>query len=203
MDEDINTTYYDRSAEDFLINRPALMFALAVTFVIPVGVVGPRIEAIGVSGLFIGLVGPILVLIVWLTFIELPKSAKQDSEYPKSYTRTRQYHGYHIEVAVEEWRRDDRLRNLQRTVEATAVDDMGAIIASERLTAHAGRLPRTRFDAAIGDNRNGSPVGTQTRRVLDRLYDDILAHEATGSVDSTEGVDSAFDVVFGEPHGER
>ena len=139
----------------------------------------------------------VLVVLGWMKYIEVPPEQRMDDEFPRSYTREREFQGYEIEVRVEESAiHEQHPDHIHRVVRAMAFDD-GELIATESNTAHAGKLPRTVFDNPIGEDGNGMAAGDQTRMVLEELYDAILEYDATGSAEDTAGVDSALDVVFG------
>lgn len=110
----------------------------------------------------------------------------------------REWNGYEIEVTVTE-RSNHRSskQRLERTIVATATDGSETIATSERVE-DAGICPATVFDAALESDENGRSEGDQAREVLEEIYDDLIAYEATGTIENTTGIDSAFDVVFGE-----
>lgn len=145
------------------------------------------------------LLTPILFLACYM-IAEVGRPNVENPTYPKSYTRTREWRGYQIDVDLKEWRGYEHTPNhLRRRIEATAFDDDREIVATEASTVHAGALPKTNFDPAIDADGNGVSAGEQTQRVLDRLHEDILTYEATGCTEKTESVDTALDVVFGDP----
>lgn len=137
-------------------------------------------------------------IVLWEYYIKLSPDEREDDQYPRTYTRQREFQGYRITVDVREYcpSDDERGDDVYRTVHATAFDG-DEEIASAKQGEYAGSLPRTVFDSPVGEGR-GMSAGTQTQIVLEDLYEDILTYDATGSVEETSGVDSALDTVFGE-----
>jgi hypothetical protein len=144
----------------------------------------------------------LLTPIIFLSCYMMTEAARprvENPTYPTSYTRTREFRGYQIDVEFKEWRGYETTpSHLRRRVKATATNSDGDVVATEASTAHAGVLPKTNFDPAIDADGNGVAAGEHTQQVLDRLHEDILTYEATGCTEQTESVDTALDIVFGE-----
>ena len=132
--------------------------------------------------------------------IFLPDAGGLPSTDADSYTRTREYRDYDIEVAVEEQSQNEDAgppRYLERSISATATDG-GEVVATSASIASAGRHPVTIFDAPLEADGNGRTVSDHAQVVLEDLYDQLAAYETTGATGDATGVESALDVVLGE-----
>jgi hypothetical protein len=188
-----------KRGNDHLIDLLATIIAIVAGYIFISGagwvfVVSHPVVLLISAGMCLPAALPLLRAVIFLPDTECPPGTDADS-----YTRTRDYHGYDIEVAVEEQPQNKDAGSrwyLERTVSATATDGDEFVARSESI-ANAGRYPVTIFDTPLGADRNGRSAGDQAQEVLEDLYDQLAVYEATGANGDTTGVDSALDVVFG------
>ncbi|MFC6906307.1 hypothetical protein [Halalkalicoccus tibetensis] len=192
----------DLDSEDELgdaFKKNPVFIASAATILFLGVILGVLLPGIGGGIVFLLVIlGFIVLIFLWDKNIELPDHEKSHSEYPKSYTKSREYEGYNVTISVEEWIGGEHNKNIKRRVSATATDVDNTLVTEVDDTRTIGRVIQTTIDETVNAEELNHSRSDQTHDVVESVYDDIITYEATGSSEDTTELDSALDVVFGE-----